>query len=209
LAALAPLYPDVLMLGMEIRIQVVDYVAHRIKALRIENPGKYQNVSVIRANAMKFLPNFFEKSQLSKMFFLFADPHFKAKKHKARIISPTLLAEYAYALRPNGILYTITDVEDLHNWQVKHITTFPLFDRIPDEEFENDVVADMVKTSTEEGKKVERNDGKKFFAAFRRLTDEEGGLKVERRKKEGLGEAGAGADDGLAGADDSPSAAER
>lgn len=37
--------------------------------------------------------------QLSKMFFLFPDPHFKKTKHKWRIISPTLLAEYAYALR--------------------------------------------------------------------------------------------------------------
>ena len=37
--------------------------------------------------------------QLSKMFFLFPDPHFKKTKHKWRIISPTLLAEYAYCLR--------------------------------------------------------------------------------------------------------------
>ena len=37
--------------------------------------------------------------QLSKMFFLFPDPHFKKTKHKWRIISPTLLAEYAYVLR--------------------------------------------------------------------------------------------------------------
>lgn len=37
--------------------------------------------------------------QLSKMFFLFPDPHFKKTKHKWRIISPTLLAEYAYTLR--------------------------------------------------------------------------------------------------------------
>ena len=33
------------------------------------------------------------------MFFLFPDPHFKKTKHKWRIISATLLAEYAYALR--------------------------------------------------------------------------------------------------------------
>lgn len=38
-------------------------------------------------------------SQLTKMFFLFPDPHFKRTKHKWRIISPTLLAEYAYVLR--------------------------------------------------------------------------------------------------------------
>ena len=37
--------------------------------------------------------------QLTKMFFLFPDPHFKKMKHKWRIISPTLLAEYAYVLK--------------------------------------------------------------------------------------------------------------
>lgn len=59
----------------------------------------YQNVSVIRMNAMKFMPNFFEKAQLEKIFFLFPDPHFKKKKHKARIITPQLLAEYAFVLK--------------------------------------------------------------------------------------------------------------
>ena len=33
------------------------------------------------------------------MFFLFPDPHFKKTKHKWRIVSQTLLAEYAYVLR--------------------------------------------------------------------------------------------------------------
>jgi tRNA (guanine-N7-)-methyltransferase len=39
--------------------------------LRLENPGQYQNISVMRHNAMKYLPNFFRKGQLTKLFFLF------------------------------------------------------------------------------------------------------------------------------------------
>lgn len=50
------------------------------------------------------------------------------------LYSHTLLAEYAYALRVGGILYTITDVKDLHEWMVKHLEEHPLFERIPDEE---------------------------------------------------------------------------
>lgn len=50
-------------------------------------PAGYKNVGVVRGNAMKFLPNYFERGQLSKIFFLFPDPHFKVRKHKARIIS--------------------------------------------------------------------------------------------------------------------------
>jgi tRNA (guanine-N7-)-methyltransferase len=74
----------------------------------------YSNVACIRTNAMKHLPNFFEKGQLSTIFFLFPDPHFKEKKHKWRIISDTLLSEYAYLLKPEGRIYTNTDVKDLH-----------------------------------------------------------------------------------------------
>ncbi|KAG8707036.1 tRNA (guanine-N(7)-)-methyltransferase (tRNA(m7G46)-methyltransferase) [Ceratobasidium sp. 394] len=182
LIALAPLYPETLLLGMEIRVQVTQYVADRIAALRQQSieaqaqpsktadavGGGYQNVSVVRANAMKFLPNFFQKDQLSKIFFLFPDPHFKARKHKARIISPTLLAEYAYVLRPGGIIYTVTDVEDLHIWMVTHLEAFPAFERIPDEEALNDPVTPHILNATEEGKKVERNKGQKWLALFRR-----------------------------------------
>ena len=69
---------------MEIRTQVTQYVSDKIQALRKANEGQYQNVSVIRcvdealwcglsndlllllrANTMKFLPNFFEKGQVS------------------------------------------------------------------------------------------------------------------------------------------------
>ncbi len=39
--------------------------------MRREQPGEYRNVSVLRTNAMKYLPNFVSKGQLTKMFFLF------------------------------------------------------------------------------------------------------------------------------------------
>ncbi|KAK4692620.1 tRNA (guanine-N7-)-methyltransferase, partial [Lecanoromycetidae sp. Uapishka_2] len=80
------------------------------------NSGPYQNISVLRANTMKFLPNFFTRGQLTHIFLCFPDPHFKARKHKARIVSSTLCAEYAYVLRPGGLVYTITDVEELGQW---------------------------------------------------------------------------------------------
>lgn len=145
----------------------------KAKALRIQNAstGMYQNVACLRANTMKFLPNFFRKGQLSKIFLCFPDPHFKARKHKARIVSYTLNSEYAYVLRPGGIVYTITDVEDLHLWMVSHFEKHPGFERIPEEELEGDVCVEVMKTETEEGKKVTRNGGKKYIACFRRPED--------------------------------------
>lgn len=167
---------------MEIRVQVSQYVQDRIAALRATSkpdpaldpvmPSPYQNVSIVRANAMKFFTNYFPKASLSALFFLFPDPHFKARKHKARIISPTLLAEYAYALRPGGIVYTITDVKDLHEWMKKHLEEFPLFAPVSDEELRAEgkgPILDAVWGGTEEGKKVERNGGEKWLACFRRI----------------------------------------
>jgi len=167
---------------MEIRVQVSQYVKDRIEALRVtaataDAPSSaaaahYQNVSVVRANAMKFLSNYFAKHSLSALFFLFPDPHFKSRKHKARIISPTLLAEYAYALRPGGIVYTITDVRDLHEWMKQHLMDFPLFEYVDEDTLRAEgkgQIIDAVYTSTEEGKKVERNRGEKWLACFRRI----------------------------------------
>ncbi|KAI9839932.1 MAG: tRNA (guanine-N(7)-)-methyltransferase (tRNA(m7G46)-methyltransferase) [Sarea resinae] len=173
LVALAPRLPDTLLLGLEIRSQVAGFVQDKIKALRNQNSetGLYQNAACLRANTMKFLPNFFKKYQLSKIFLCFPDPHFKARKHKARIVSTTLNSEYAYVLKPGGIVYTITDVEDLHKWMIQHFDLHPLFERISDEELEGDESVQIMKSETEEGKKVERNNGNKYVACFRRLED--------------------------------------
>ncbi|KAH8666666.1 guanine-N(7)--methyltransferase [Xylariales sp. PMI_506] len=173
LVAMAPAVPSSLMLGLEIRTQVTEYVQERIRSLRVQeaDTGKFQNISCLRANTMKFLPNFFRKAQLSKIFICFPDPHFKARKHKARIVSTTLNSEYAYALRPGGIVYTITDVEDLHEWMVHHFNAHPSFERVSEEEQEADPCVNIMRTETEEGKKVERNKGQKFVALFRRIEE--------------------------------------
>lgn len=103
-------------MGLELRVKVSEYVIQRIAALRELNANNpplvsplstspspfhpYENIACMRCNAMKYLPNFFRRGQLRKLFFLFPDPHFKKCNHKRRIISPGLNAEYAYVLRP-------------------------------------------------------------------------------------------------------------
>ena len=69
------------------------------------------------------------------MFFLYPDPHFKKCKYKWRIINNQLLAEYAYTLKIGGLVYTVTDIEDLHKWMSSHIEEFPLFERVHEEEY--------------------------------------------------------------------------
>ena len=173
LIALAPTMPDTLILGLEIRVSVTHFVEDRIKALRAQNDAAalYRNVGVLRANTMKFLPNFFRKAQLAKLFVCFPDPHFKARKHKQRIVSASLNSEYAYVLRPGGVVYTITDVPDLHEWMVQHFDAHPSFERVGLEEQEADPCVAIMRTETEEGKKVERHKGEKHVALYRRLED--------------------------------------
>lgn len=134
IVALSTILPEELILGLEIRMKLCEYVDLRIKNLRQENEGQYQNASVLRTNAMKYLPNYIRKGQLSRMFFCFPDPHFKEKNHRRRIISPVLLSEYMYYLKPNGILYTITDVEELSLWHKKQLEDHPGFELLTEEE---------------------------------------------------------------------------
>lgn len=173
LVSLADKFPERRILGMEIRVQVTEYVEERIKALREshKDENKFNNCAVIRANSMKFLPNFFKRSQLEKMFFCFPDPHFKQRKHKARIITNTLLSEYAYVLKEDGILYTITDVFDLHQWMKSHLDEHPLFERLTPEQEAEDICVNIMTNATEEGKKVSRNNGSKYIACYRRLPN--------------------------------------
>eukprot|EP01108_Squamamoeba_japonica_P005990 TRINITY_DN481_c0_g1_i2.p3 TRINITY_DN481_c0_g1~~TRINITY_DN481_c0_g1_i2.p3 ORF type:complete len:129 (-),score=62.78 TRINITY_DN481_c0_g1_i2:3-389(-) len=120
---------------------------------------------------MKLLPNFFERGQLQKMFFLFPDPHFKKKKFKRRIISRQLLGTYAYLLAVGGILYTITDVEALGDWMRQHLDDCPLFERITDQaELDADPCVAMIQVSSEEAKKVDRASGSKHMAIYRRIA---------------------------------------
>ncbi|PSK37427.1 tRNA (guanine-N(7)-)-methyltransferase [Elsinoe australis] len=160
--------------------------------------NNYNNISALRANTMKFLPNFFHKGQLRSIFLCFPDPHFKTRKHKARIVSQTLNAEYAYVLRPGGLVFTITDVRDLHEWIVGHFARSEGWERVdvtgvveaaekgqggeveevemvegaPSQE-EIEACVRLMMNETEEGKKVMRNKGSKFVAVFRRLEDPE------------------------------------
>lgn len=76
---------------------------------------------------MKYLTFYIKQHQLDKIFICFPDPHFKAKNHRRRIISESLLTEYAYFLKENGKLYCITDVEELHNWHMEKLSSHEFF----------------------------------------------------------------------------------
>lgn len=166
---LGRLFPSTLSIGIEIRTKLCEFVEGRIAALRAQHPGQFENVAVVRTNAMKYLPNYFARGQLRKVFFLFPDPHFKRAKHKWRIISPTLLAEYAYVMAPGGDVYVLTDVRELFRWMTRHLAAHPLFRRLDDADVALDPLVPRLWDCTEEGQKVTRAGGEKYLAVFRRI----------------------------------------
>ena len=158
--------------GMEIRDKVTNFVGERIKILRLNSQLKeYNNISVIRTNTMKLLLNYFYKGQLDKMFFCFADPHFKKYNHRKRIINKYLLNDYSYVLKKGGKLYSITDVEELHNWHVEVIKQNPCFRRMSEEEIKDDeFIKDM--KNTDEARKVMKKKGNMYIAVYERVDEE-------------------------------------
>ncbi|KAL1508227.1 hypothetical protein AB1Y20_004344 [Prymnesium parvum] len=206
LLELARLFPTQLILGIEIRPKVVEYVQRKVLALRHEarepraaaaaaaaaaavamaNPETagarhasrardgswltYDNVWAVHNNAMRFLPNFFQRGQLTKLFFCFADPHFKRKNHRKRVITPALLAEYAFVLKPAGLVYCITDVAELMTWMVGHLSSSPLFERLDNAALQADPTVPIL-IQTDEGLKVMRNNGNMYIAVYRKRLD--------------------------------------
>lgn len=172
LCALSATLPSHTIVGLEIRAKAAEFVRDRIAELQQKHEGQYTNIACLRCNAMKHLPNHFKKGQLSKIFFTFPDPHFKKSNHRRRIISPTLLAEYAYVLQEGGLAYTITDVKELHEWMVAHLAAHPLFVRVTDQaRLAADPCVALIATATEESKKVEAHGGSKYIAVFERAPN--------------------------------------
>jgi len=184
LVSLSGLFPNDLIMGLEIRPQVVASVEKRITQLRkaashsaitsrdsigTGGPARYQNISVVLTNIMKFATNYFAKGQLRKMFILYADPHFKKAKYRRRVINHNLLSIYAYIMAEGALLYTITDVLDLYEWTVLHLSNHPLFERVPLESLSTDPCIGLIYDSTEEARKVTREGRNKYAAVFRRV----------------------------------------
>jgi tRNA (guanine-N7-)-methyltransferase len=173
--ALAREFPDEVVLGLEIRPKVCEFVRLRIESLRRDSPDHhFRNASCLRTNGMRYLPCFIHGGQLRRLFICFPDPHFKSKNHRRRIVSGPLLSEYAYLLRPGGRLYLITDVQELHEWHVAKTAAHCMFKRIDDNEaMTEDPSVRIMNEETEEGKKVARLGGKKYWAVFERVAEGE------------------------------------
>lgn len=152
--------PEHNVLGIELRSRVYEYVRATIEHVGCANAG------VMKTNAMIFLPNVFRGGQLSRLFILFPDPHFKKRKQKARIVSPQMMEMYEYLLRSGGRLYISTDVKHLFDDMVEVISSSGMFRSLTEEEQEEDELFAMTSRDTDEALRAGVKTGAVFAKAF-------------------------------------------
>ena len=83
------------------------------------------------------------------------------------------MTDYAYILKPGGLLYQVTDVKALFDWNCMHLDNHPMFERVTEEELENDVCVRTMREETDEAKKVIRSGGSIWHAVYRKKKESE------------------------------------
>ncbi|SBT71372.1 methyltransferase, putative [Plasmodium malariae] len=169
LFALSSTFNNKLILGLEIRDKVTNYVGEKINSYRKNYFPNYNNISVIRTNAMKFLPNYIKKNQIEKFFFCFPDPHFKKQNWRRRIITIENLSLYHHLLQKNGMIYFITDVFTLYLWTKLCFSKYPYFKLLSTEEYKNDICIKLIHQSSEESKRVKKNNQTMYFLVAKKI----------------------------------------
>ncbi|KAH9410684.1 putative methyltransferase [Ordospora pajunii] len=152
--------PEHCILGIELRDKVYSYVKTMISSLKVCNAG------VMKTNAMIFLPNVFEARQLSKVFVLFPDPHFKKRKWKGRVVSPQMMEVYEHLLMKGGRLYISTDVEELFRYMDETIVSSRMFRPLSDDEASLDEMFGMISRDTDEAGRAGAKSGRVFSRVF-------------------------------------------
>lgn len=155
----ARLVPNENVLGLEIRDKVAEYVQHHTKAM--------PNCSVIRSNALLFLPNFFTRNSLKKIFVLFPDPHYKRKKQKGRVICRQTMQVLKYLLENDGMLYISTDVKNLFQDMCTIIESSGCF--VEEKNTLDDTLFEMCYKGTDEAGRAGVKSGHTFGKVYRVL----------------------------------------
>ena len=107
--------PDQNFLGVEIRTPHVEALDQKIKDQNI------QNVRIINANANEHLIKILPPDSISDIYVFFADPWFKKRHVKRRVINQKMLSDFKVLQKKSRNLYIQTDVEALMIYMHKEI----------------------------------------------------------------------------------------
>ncbi|KNH08074.1 tRNA (guanine-N(7)-)-methyltransferase [Perkinsela sp. CCAP 1560/4] len=142
---------DVLLVGLEIRPACTKYCREKLEDLRLagtsmdssrdqesQSPAK---VHFINCNVMRDLGRVIRGQSIEKVFITYADPHFKARNVRRRLLCESMISLIAFVLVrkdphstsdvQNGRLYIVTDVKELMDWMKANLENFPsLFNQV-------------------------------------------------------------------------------
>lgn len=144
-------------IGIEIRKKVSEYASLKCKELT--------NVSVICTNGMIFIQNFFQPSSLEKIFILFPDPHFKTRKHKARMVCKQMLDIFYYLLVEDGVIYISSDVTELFEAMKGCFEDHNGFIKSNDE-----IIEKSIEMGTDEAMRAGIKSGQVFVSCYRKIN---------------------------------------
>ena len=102
-----PVIPDALLVGVEIRREMV------VRADRLCREAGVGNVRNVFANMSVDLPRLFAPRSVRRFHINFPDPWWKSRQHKRRVVGQGLIDELAEALEPGGEVHVMTDIFDI------------------------------------------------------------------------------------------------
>jgi tRNA (guanine-N7-)-methyltransferase len=111
-------------IGLEIREDLVDYVATKAKKTGLP-------VQAVWCHAQLHMQQIFAPRAASRVYVNFPDPWFKRRHHDRRMVDALLAEQIAYVLAPGGELFVQTDVWDIA------VDALASFDGDPSGRFDN------------------------------------------------------------------------
>ncbi len=112
--------PEVDIVGLELRMAVVDQVLERIARSGLSNAW------CVLCNANRSFDALFAPASLDRVYVHFPDPWFKNRHQKRRLVNQAFVASLASRLVPGGEVDFMTDVEEYSAYAA------PLFEAHPD-----------------------------------------------------------------------------
>lgn len=122
----ATLIPNINILGLEIRRQVVEFCLHR------KEKRQLKNVHFLTVNANVDLDNILssllsERVHIKAITIQFPDPHFKAKHKKRRVVNTEFVYGLAKYLQKDTMVFMQSDIEELLIDMVTHFSSSEYF----------------------------------------------------------------------------------
>jgi tRNA (guanine-N7-)-methyltransferase len=102
--------PEKNVLGLEVREYAVRWIQSVIDGERLD--GRLGNAHALWYSVPNGL-GFLETGSVEKIFYFFPDPWFKKRHQFKRAFTLEFVAECARVLRPDGVLYLMTDVPEV------------------------------------------------------------------------------------------------